>query len=111
MGIYENGNIEDPEELLWATWNELQEQKRPFENYELDVLLYAEKAGLDHEKVRLGDTTIALDRRFARQIEVEERIIAYEYDVAIQDDTGKVELGQFRVLFSDEIRVDKIHEL
>src|SRR5690625_551788 len=78
MGIYENGNIEDPEELLWATWNELQKQKRPFENYELDVLLYAEKAGLDHEKVRLGDTTIALDRRFARPIEVEERIIAYE---------------------------------
>src|SRR5690625_7867301 len=32
MGIFENGNIEDPEELLWATWNELQEQKRPFKN-------------------------------------------------------------------------------
>src|SRR5690625_4228537 len=108
MGIYENGNIEDPEELLWATWNELQEQKRPFENYELDVLLYAEKAGLDHEKVRLGDTSIALDRRFARPIEVEERIIAYEYDVANPDDTGKVELGQFRELFSDEKRLDKI---
>src|SRR5690625_4293610 len=110
MGIYENGNIEDPEELLWATWNELQEQKRPFENYELDVLLYAEKAGLDHEKVRLGDTTIALDRRFARPIEVEERIIAYEYDVANPDDTGKVELGQFRELFSDDKRMDKMQE-
>jgi len=108
MGIFENGNIEDPEELLWATWNELQEQKRPFENYTLDVLLYAEKAGLDHEKVRLGDTTIALDRRFARPIEVEERIIAYEYDVANPDDTGKVELGQFRELFSDEKRMDKM---
>src|SRR5690625_1716049 len=110
MGIFENGNIEDPEELLWATWNELQEQKRPFENYTLDVLLYAEKAGLDHEKVRLGDTTIALDRRFARPIEVEERIIAYEYDVANPDDTGKVELGQFRELFSDEKRLDKMQE-
>ena len=108
MGIYENGNIEDPEELLWATWNELQEQKRPFENYELDVLLYAEKAGLDHEKVRLGDTTIAIDRRFAHPIEVEERIIAYEYDVANPDDTGKVELGQFRELFSDEKRMDEM---
>src|SRR5690625_5033533 len=108
FGIYENGNIEDPEELLWATWNELQEQKRPFENYTLDVLLYAEEAGLDHETVRLGDTSIALDRRFARAIEVEERIIAYEYDVANPDDTGKVELGQFRELFSDEKRLDKI---
>src|SRR5690625_3050033 len=110
MGIFENGNIEDPEELLWATWNELQEQKRPFENYTLDVLLYAKKAGLDHEKVRLGDTSIALDRRFARPIEVEERIIAYEYDVANPDDTGKVELGQFRELFSDEKRLDKMQE-
>jgi len=108
FGIYENGNIEDPEELLWATWNELQEQKRPFENYTLDVLLYAEKAGLDHEKVRLGDTSIALDRRFARPIEVEERIIAYEYDVANPDDKGKVELGQFRELFSDDKRLDQI---
>src|SRR5690625_5133058 len=108
MGIYENGNIEDPEELLWATWNELQEQKRPFENYTLDLLLYAEKAGLDHEKVRLGDTSIALDRRFARPIEVEERIIAYEYDVANPDDKGKVELGQFRELFSDDKRLDQI---
>src|SRR5690625_7763361 len=81
MGIYENGNIEDPEELLWATWNELEEQKRPFENYTLDVLLYAEKAGLDLDKVRLGDTSKAIQRRFACPFEVVESIYAYAVDV------------------------------
>lgn len=107
-GIFDDGNIEDEEELLWATWNELQERKRPFENYEMDVVLYAEKTGLLHEKVRLGDTTIAINRRFRRPIEVQQRVIALEYDISRPYDSGKVELGQFVELFSDDKRMDKM---
>src|SRR5699024_5009589 len=72
------------------------------------VVLYAEKTGLLHEKVRLGDTTIAINRRFRRPIEVQQRVIALEYDISRPYDTGKVELGQFVELFSDDERMDRM---
>lgn len=108
FGLCENGNIDDQEELLRATWNALQEQNKPYESFELDVLLYAEKAGLDHEKVRLGDTTIAIDRQFSRPIEVQERVVMFEYDVSSPDDTGRVGFGQFFDILKDDERMDEM---
>lgn len=107
-GIYENGELNDPELLLKETWEALQHEKHPAHHYELDVFILEKITGLEHEKVRLGDTTIAIDRTFSSPIEVEERVIAYEYDVAEPDISGKVELGQFIDLYSD---VDKIEHL
>ena len=107
-GIFEDGNIEDKEELLKATWEALQKQKKPIENYEMDVFLLEELTGYDHEKARLGDSTIAIDRRFSDPIEVEARIIVHEYDVSDPDNTGVVELGDFIELYEDEKRLDHI---
>lgn len=102
-GIFESSEQEDPAKLLLETWTALQEQKHPIDNYELDVLLLEEITGYEHEKVRLGDITVGIDRSFARPIEVEERIIAFEYDVAKPNHTGKVELGQPINLYDADI--------
>lgn len=107
-GIYENGEQEDPAALLMETWEALQQQKHQFHNYEMDVFLLEEISGYEHEKVRLGDTTIAIDRSFANPIEIEERVISYEYDVSDPDNTGKVELGQYIDLYSDDDRLEKV---
>ncbi len=107
-GLYENGQQEDPAVLLQETWEALQQQKHQFHNYEMDVFLLEQISGYEHEKVRLGDTTFAIDRSFANPIEVEQRVISFEYDVADPDNTGTVELGQYIDLYSDDDRLDQI---
>ncbi|WP_437828934.1 gp58-like family protein [Niallia taxi] len=109
-GIFESSEQEDPAKLLLETWTALQEQKHPLDNYEMDVFLLEEITGYEHEKVRLGDITVGIDRSFARPIEVEERIIAFEYDVADPNHTGKVELGQPINLYDADLdnRVDQL---
>ncbi|MCM2983847.1 gp58-like family protein [Niallia circulans] len=110
FGIFESSEQEDPAQLLLETWNALQEQKHPLDNYEMDVFLMEELTGYEHEKVRLGDITVAIDRSFAKPIEAEERVISFEYDVADPEHSGKVELGQFINLYDAELdnRVDKL---
>jgi hypothetical protein len=110
FGIFESSEQEDPAQLLLETWNALQEQKHPLDNYEMDVFLMEELTGYEHEKVRLGDITVAVDRSFAKPIEAEERVISFEYDVADPEHSGKVELGQFINLYDAELdnRVDKL---
>ncbi|MGW6383805.1 phage tail spike protein [Peribacillus butanolivorans] len=107
-GIYESSEQEDPEALLQETWDALQEQKNPISNFEMSVFLLENIIGYEHEKVRLGDTTFALDYSFAKPIEVEERVISFEYDVSDPDNSGVVELGNFIDLYSDDARLDQI---
>ncbi|MBL3644038.1 phage tail protein [Bacillus sp. RHFB] len=108
QGIYESSEQEDAEALLKETWEAMQEQNHPIENYEMDVFLLQDLTGYEHEKVRLGDTTFAIDRSFSKPIEVEERIISFEYDVSDPDNSGVVELGNFIDLYSDDARLDQI---
>ncbi|MGE7650471.1 phage tail spike protein [Peribacillus frigoritolerans] len=108
IGIFESSDQEDAKALLKETWDALQEQKKPIENYEMDVFLLQDISGYEHEKVRLGDTTFAIDRSFAKPIEVEERIISFEYDISDPDNSGVVELGNFIDLYSDEDRLEQI---
>lgn len=110
FGIFEDGNIDDPSELLMATWNKLQEVKIPLVHYEIDVLLLEEQTGYEHEKVRLGDTSIVLDRSFTRPIEVEERVIVFEYDIANPDDSGIVELGNYIDLYFEENKLSDLEK-
>ncbi|MGN7183684.1 phage tail spike protein [Cytobacillus kochii] len=96
-GEFYNQDYEDPEELLWATWQHLQDNKHPVVNYRLSVDL------LD-DKVSLGDTVIAIDRKFSRPIEIQSRIIAMEYDLLDIDGTTVVEMGQFLELGEDRLQ-------
>ena len=87
-GEFSNQDYEDPEELLWVTWNNLQANKYPEVNYRLSVDLF-------DDEVSLGDTAIAIDRYFSRPIEIQARIIAMEYDLLDIEGTMVVEMGQF----------------
>lgn len=107
-GIFESSDQEDPGALLQETWEALQEQKHPIRNFEMSVFLLENIIGYEHEKVRLGDTTVALDYSFAKPIEVEERVISFEYDVSDPNNSGVVELGNFIDLHSDDARLDQI---
>ncbi|CEI81313.1 gp58-like protein [Oceanobacillus oncorhynchi] len=93
-GEFSNQDYEDPEELLKATWEALQDAKRPEVNYRLSVELF-------DEKVSLGDTCKAIDRKFARPIEIQARVIAMEYDLMDIEGTMVVEMGQFLNLGDD----------
>ncbi|TCP32195.1 phage minor structural protein [Scopulibacillus darangshiensis] len=107
-GIFEDGEEKDPAGLLKKTWDALQEQQKQLDNFESDVFLLEELTGYEHEKVRLGDTSIAINRNFAKPIEIEERVISFEYSVSDPDNTGKVEMGQFINLFGDSERLDQV---
>ncbi|NAP00115.1 hypothetical protein FRY77_29475, partial [Halomonas sp. MG34] len=100
-GIYSDQDYEDPEELLWATWQNLQTAKKPEVNYRLSVDLF-------EEKVSLGDTASAIDRKFARPIEIQARVIAMEYDLLDIEGTMVVEMGQFIDL--DDNRIDQLEK-
>ncbi|MEF3330554.1 phage tail spike protein [Oceanobacillus oncorhynchi] len=98
-GIFSNQDYEDPEDLLHATWEALQKANKPEVNYRLSVNLF-------NEKVSLGDTCQAIDRKFARPIEIQARVIAMEYDLMDIEGTMVVEMGQFLDLGDD--RIDNI---
>lgn len=99
FGIWEDHDIEDPAELLRATWEALKEAQKPEVNYRLSIDL------LDKE-ISLGDTARAIDRKFARPIEIQTRVIAIEYDLLDIEGTIIVEMGQFLNLQDD--RLDRV---
>lgn len=105
FGEYYNHEIEDPRELLEHTWNHLQEVAKNIEiNYRLRVDLLDKPA-------ELGDTAVALDREFARPIEIQTRIIAIEYDLLDIEGTTVVEMGQFLNLDDDIYRdIEQLRE-
>ncbi|PWA05494.1 hypothetical protein DCC39_18075 [Pueribacillus theae] len=102
-GEFSNQDYETPEELLQATWEALQKAKKLQVNYRLSVDL------LD-KKTELGDGAVAIDREFARPIEVQTRIIAIEYDLLDIDGTTVVEMGEFLNLSDDRLD-DLIEEI
>ena len=87
-GEFSNQDYEDPAELLLATWKALEQAKKPEVHYKLSIDL------LD-KNISLGDTSVAIDRQFARPIEIQTRVIAIEYDLLDIDGTAVVEMGQF----------------
>ncbi|MDY7224666.1 phage tail spike protein [Halalkalibacterium halodurans] len=100
-GIWQNQDIEDPAELLRATWEQLEEKQKPEINYRLSVDLF-------DKKVSLGDTARAIDRQFARPIEIQARVVAVEYDLLDVEGTMVVEMGQ--LLNLDDDRLDRVIE-
>src|SRR5699024_2500920 len=72
FGHFSNQDYETPEELLWATWQALQEEKEP-EVYHEAVI---DEVNRD---VFLGDTGTVLDRHYGKPIEVQSQITGIEY--------------------------------
>ncbi|MCT1904125.1 phage tail spike protein [Oceanobacillus sojae] len=96
FGIFSNQDYEDSELLLYATWEATQKANQVEVHYRLSAQLF-------DEKVNLGDTSQAIDRVFARPIEIQARIIAMEYDLMDIEGTMVVEMGQFLDLGDNRI--------
>ncbi|KAA6450944.1 prophage endopeptidase tail family protein [Bacillus swezeyi] len=106
---WQDDSIEDTEELLRKTYEALINTESKVQvNYALKVELLQRIAGYEHEEVDLGDTTIALDRKFSRPIELQSRVIVFEYDISDPDNTAQVEMGQFLKFDSTEDRIKEI---
>ncbi|MEH7653221.1 prophage endopeptidase tail family protein [Bacillus safensis] len=109
--IFSDEDIEDPEELLKATYNHLLTVASKTEvNYELSVKLLEGVEGYEHEHVDLGDTTIAIDRNFAIPIETSQRIISMEYDIT-DPENSVVEIGQFLSALQGDDRVKQLQKI
>lgn len=91
---FSNQDYEDASDLLMATWLNLQDNTEPIINYQLSVDSFDRDVGL-------GDGAVAIDREFARPIEIQTRVIAIQYDLLDIDGTAVVEMGQFLDLGKD----------
>ncbi|MEW4223129.1 phage tail spike protein [Rossellomorea marisflavi] len=107
---FSDQDYEDPKELLQATWEQLHKIKGPEVNYRLAVRLLERLPGFEHEKVSLGDTSRAIDRKFSRPIEIQARIIALEYDIMDIEGTAIAEMGQFLSVHEYDDRLDRAIE-
>ncbi|GAF65225.1 hypothetical protein BTS2_2123 [Bacillus sp. TS-2] len=106
--VWKNSDIQNPSELLDATWQQLQLIKKPEVHYSLKVELLERYAGFEHEKVSLGDTVRAVDRNFSKPIEIQARVIAIEYDLLDIAQTAVVEVGNFLSIDRYDERLEEI---
>src|SRR5699024_4523386 len=87
FGEFSNQDYEEKDELLQAAWDYLQENAHPKVNYKVT-------ADIVEGTVDLGDSLQAIDREFARPIEIETRVIGISYDLLDIDGTYEIEFGQ-----------------
>ncbi len=98
-GIFEDNNIKDPEELLKVTYEKLKEYKNHKVTYTVTVEDLSNILGLEHLKVKLGDTIIIVDEEF--NILVEARIIEQRYPISKDNKSKQLILGNFIKGMSD----------
>lgn len=96
-GFFEDPDELDPQQLILKT-NELLDQLiQPQISYEMKVVDLERIAGFDHEKVRLGDGVIVIDRTFRPELFVEARVIELKRFLT-EPERDEVVLGRFRPL-------------
>jgi phage minor structural protein len=108
---HREGKFEDSEEtdaatLLQSTWDDLQKRKEPLTAYEMSVI-DLEQDGREHEAVRLGDTSTAIDKKFVPELRVQARIVEIKRNLLEKRKT-KVVLGNFLPLFTDDDTAERI---
>lgn len=89
----------DPEEILQKGWEYLQTINTPKGTYEIGAQ-DLEIVGLEHEKVRLGDTVFVIDHDFKPELRLEARVIELKRSLS---DPSQVEivLGNFLPMSTD----------
>lgn len=103
FGHFSNQDYETPEELLYATWEALQEEKDP-EIYHEAVIDEVDKP------IFLGDTGTILDRHYGKPIEVQSQITGLEYDILRPTENVKTVLGNYKDMSRDPLE-DEIDEI
>jgi hypothetical protein len=65
--------------------------------------------GYEHEKVRLGDTTFAINRKAKPEIVTEQRVVKFKYLIDDpSDENAEVTLGEVIPIFSEEKRLSNV---
>ncbi|WP_052659582.1 phage tail spike protein [Bacillus alveayuensis] len=98
---------DDPEKLLERTWEELQKRKEPLMEYQLDVIVLEHFTGYEHEKVRLGDSIVAIDKNFANPIVIEARATKIRRNL-LNKAEKTITFGNFIDKFSTQKRLDQL---
>lgn len=99
-----SGQEDDPAELLLNTWKHLQTLNDAIYTYDFNVALLEKALGYEHEKVRLGDKVVLIDRELQPNIMVEAEIIEYRQNLN-NDQLDEVTVGSFRPVFDTAGRV------
>lgn len=68
-------DVEDPEELLRLTWEELQKRKAPQVNYRVGLIDLEYTEGRSHEATRIGNWGLVIDDDFKPPLEFKARVI------------------------------------
>lgn len=74
FGVFTDSEEVDPDSLLENTWRFLQENNTPLLNFDMNVLDLEDIAGIDHEKVRLGDSVKVIDTEFKPELRLTARV-------------------------------------
>ena len=99
FGHFSNQDYDDPEELLKATWQELQERK-------LKEIIHEATIYESDKKVSLGDTVTVLNREYNKPIELQSQITGLEYDVLKPYDEIKIIVGKYIDMNEDPLQQD-----
>lgn len=100
-GIYENSNIEDPGELLQATYEALQQVKNPVISYEVKATDLSNQNGYEHFKITLGDSVILLDEPY--QLSLESRIVCISESIRDVNTEQYLTLGSVQSSLTDSM--------
>lgn len=100
-------DIEDPEELLRLTWEELQRRKAPQVNYKVGMVDLEYTEGRGHEAVRLGDWVTVIDDDFQPALQFKARVIERKIPLRNPEQT-ELTIGQVVPTLTDIVnRADR----
>ncbi|MCT1577944.1 phage tail protein [Oceanobacillus kimchii] len=105
IGIYDNDDITDPEELLQVTWDNVQKNNKPQVKYEMAVRTFYGIADYEHEQVYLGDTGYIIDEEMRPALTVQSRIIKISYSIG-NPSIGDITVGNFLRIKDDDSKID-----
>lgn len=104
FGFIEFDDIEDPGELLKATWYELQKRNTPTISYDMTVIDLERLTGYPHEAVRLWDHVRIVDKTFDPPLLVEADVIGVQRSMSSPEST-RIKLGNYSPsIISDHAR-------
>lgn len=73
--------IDDPEQLLKATWSELQLRKQPQVSYTIRAADMQRLTGLSYERIQMGSTVSVIDEGFSPPLEVSAEVTQIKWDL------------------------------
>lgn len=101
VGFVVFDQIDDPLELLQATWDYLQTVNRPTASYKLSVLDLEPFEG-PREAVRMGDWVLVIHRAVNPAIQLQARVIRIKRDL-LSPEATVIELGDARSTLSERV--------